>query len=68
MNDSKITTLYLTKRALSRLDAVRGPISRSKAVSLMLEGQRIDTLIRNIESLVEEYDRIREEEVSNDRL
>ena len=52
MTTSKATTLYLTNRALSRLDDVRCPFSRSKAVSIMLEGERIDTQIKNVENLV----------------
>ena len=53
MTDSKITSLYLTDRALSRLDAVRGPFSRSKAVSIMLEGERIEGQIERIRNSVE---------------
>ncbi len=41
MSESKITSLYLSETALQRLDAVRGPFSRSKAVCLLLEGQHI---------------------------
>lgn len=44
MSDSKITSLYLTDQALSNLDAARGSISRSKVVSLLLEGQVIRTV------------------------
>lgn len=54
MTDSKPVTLYMTKRALSNLDARRFPFSRSKAVSLLLEGQGFIPPVENTECAVRE--------------
>jgi hypothetical protein len=43
MTESRTTSLYLTYKALERLDAVRGHYySRSKALSLLLENLDVD--------------------------
>jgi predicted DNA-binding protein len=54
MTNSKVTSLNLTNKALSRLDAIKGPFSRSKAASIILEGDRIEGQIERIENSVSE--------------
>lgn len=41
MSKSKIVSFYLDEDAVRRLDCIRGPLSRSRAVSLLLKSREV---------------------------